>query len=499
MALDFSVNSDIILKEPQRQAIEFCYSQANAVISLQTGLGKTLCACVLTRELMKAYPSLLAIYLVPQKAVKAFDKELKRLGLPHALWTSEKKLSQKGARILILTHTSLAKYKEDIVKIAATRKCMMVVDEIHNFSNPKSKLFKELSSVRKFFPLFYGSTATTIRNDLNSLYWIVTMVRPGYFGTLWQFQARYLNMKQSSIRIRGGAKRTIHEAVGVKDPDALKAALDKVIIFRQQEYNVEYHYIDILMEHELWERYREAGMGKLRETAADNWAVRLVDMQYVVDNVSPNFDALELTEKERKFLGLIKKMFETGNIPIVYCFYLETMTRLKTLLESLRFRLGLSQVYIINGKVPQKERALIEDRIKPNTVTIFNKAGTESVNLQRANCIIYYDLPWSIDEFLQSLGRITRTDTKFDKQHVFMLETEGTIDNYRSLRIRNHVATVEAVQGKQNVADGGDLITAREMKQLQRVLLWCFKQDRPLTKDEVLKVAKGELTVEDFQ
>ena len=498
MSLDYSVPG-ITLKDAQVEAINFAYRQANAVISLQTGLGKTLTACVLTRELFKTYPELLAIYLVPQKAIKAFKKELTRVGLPHSVWTSDKKENKRGSRVLILTHTALSKYKEDLVKIAASHRCMMVVDEVHNFANPNSKLFKELASIRKFFPLFYTMTATIVRNDLNALYWILSLTRPGCLGTLWQYQARYLNMKQSSIRIRGGARRTIHEAVGVKDPDGLKQIMDSVVIFRQQEYKVEYHTIDVELEEDIWQRYREAGLGKLRESAADNWAVRLVDMQYVVDNVSPAYTPLEMTDKEKKFLALVKKLFETGNIPIVYCFYLETMNRLKFLLEKYRMSIGVSQVYIINGTVPYKDRFAIEDRIKPNTVTIINKAGTESINLQKANCMIYYDIAWSIDEHLQSLGRITRTDTKFDKQHVFFIEYAGTIDNYRSLRIRNNVAIVESVQGKQNVADGGDIITPREMKNLQSVLLWCFRQNKPLTKEQVIQVARGELTKEDFQ
>ena len=61
------------------------------------------------------------------------------------------------------------------------------------------------------------------------------------------------------------------------------------------------------------------------------------------------------------------------------------------------------------------------------------------------------------------------------------------------------MAIVESVQGKQNVADGGDIITPREMKNLQSVLLWCFKQNKPLTKEQVIQVARGELTKEDFQ
>lgn len=848
MELDFTVPGGITLKEAQKEAIVFCYRQANAIISLQTGLGKTLTSCVLTRELFKAYEGLLACYIVPQKAVKAFKKELNRLGMKYSTWTSEGKDNKQGSRILIVTHTALDKYKMDIAKIASTRKMMCVVDEIHNFANPRTVLFKALAAIRKFFPLFYTMTActtrdtyietlrglvradeintddyvivdgvpkkvlgvkindpvdcykitthmgyelkasynhpvytqdgfkaimdveegdtvtlthktfnasqeqvrhipvyvgdrhknceihitenmakilgwvtgdgwvsqnghfidhqfrederdifedikqawdefyevskyhnrpqnkenirngiityrvyskaisqlfkqegigqgarnkripkcimqspqriqaiylrylwgadghigggltkksryfncslrsssigllrdvqlilksfgistrintqrvnsphdrnkyfesyslvlhrqsfnrfrdqigllkinedfnkfetnrspideehdyiqkieyiekqqtvaievedhvhytsgilthnTTVRNDLNSLYYLANITRPGFFGTLEQFQWQYLNIRQKAIRIRG-ARKMINEAVGVRNPEALNKKLEQLIIFRQQEYNLEFHTINIPMEEEIWNRYRQAGLGLLRETAEKNWAVRLVDLQYAVDNILPNFEPLSMTAKEKHMLALVKKLFDTGNIPIIYCFYLEGINRVKELLERHRFQLGLEQVYIISGEVPKKERYLIEDKIKQKTVTIINKAGTESINLQKANCMIYYDLPWSIDEFSQSVGRITRTDTEFNKQHVFFLEMEGTIDSYRSLRIRNHAAIVEQVQGKQNTLTGELLISNSDMDKLRTLLLWCFKNNRPTTKKQI--------------
>lgn len=407
--------------------------------------------------------------------------------MPYSTWTSEGKDNKKGSRILIVTHTALDKYKMDIAKIASVRRMMCVVDEIHNFANPRTVLYKALASIRKFFPLFYTLTATVVRNDLNSLYYICNMTRPGFFGSLEQFQYQYLNLKQKSIRIRG-ARKVINEAVGVRNPEALKSKLDQLVIFRQQNYNLEFHTYTVPMEDEVWQRYRQAGLGKLRDTAEENWAVRLVDLQYVVDNISPSFEPIPLTSKEKTFLSLVKKLFESGNIPIVYCFYLEGINRLKYLLEKYRFTLGLEQVYVISGEVPKKERFLIEDKIKQRTVTIINQAGCESINLQKANCIVYYDIPWDISQFTQSVGRITRTDTQFNNQHVFFINVEGTIDTYRSMRIQNHSAIMNSVQGKQNTLEDGRTLSNSDIDKLRQVLLWCFRNDKPLTNEQIEEV-----------
>ena len=80
--------------------------------------------------------------------------------------------------------------------------------------------------------------------------------------------------------------------------------------------------------------------------------------------------------------------------------------------------------------VLHKEKQL-KQKLGPRSVTLITSAGTESVNLQRANNLIFYEIPFPLRQFIQACGRITRMDSNYDKFQVYILEAEGTIDTYK--------------------------------------------------------------------
>ena len=506
------------LKQEQIDAIRFCLERPNAVMSLQTGLGKTCSSIVVARELMRQFP-LLSIFIVPNEALKAFKKEFKMMGIPHATWESSKKVPSKGARVLLITHTALVKYFNEVLTIVRRHDCIAVVDEIHKFSNT-AKMTRSLAMLRPYFKRFYGLTATTVRNNPVSLHTICNLVRPGCLGTENYFKEKFCLTKkkifQYTTKTGYKGQKEVSEVTGFNPNalDALNSITEDIIITRKLEYNLVLHDIDIPLEVEVWNNYKRAGFGvrpvkkklvekKVKDLATGidktvqvevedkdslaSWAVKLIDLQKCLDNSSEFFKPLPFSNKERYFLNWIKKLFDEGHIPIVYCFYLDTIERIKSLLLSYKSQLGLEDVFVISGQVEKKERAKIEDKIAPRTVTIINRAGTVSINLQKADTLIFYNIPWAIDEYLQAVGRITRTDTKFESQHIYFLEYEGTIDNYRVIKIKNHLNDVEQIQGDQLTSSDGVNLSANGMKEVKKLLLWCFKQDNPITKEELLE------------
>lgn len=517
--LDLSVPA-FTLKKEQVDAIRFCLERPNAVMSLQTGLGKTCSSIVVARELMKQFSNLplLSIFIVPNEALKAFKKEFKMMGISHSTWESSKKTPSKGARVLLITHTALVKYFDEVQTTVRRFNCLAVVDEIHKFSNT-AKMTQSLAKLRPYFKRFYGLTATTVRNDPMSLHTICNLVRPGSLGTEIQFKTRFCTTKKKMFKYttKTGYKgqKEVIEVTGFNPDtlDQLNAITDDIIITRKLEYNLMLHSIDIPLENEVWMNYKRAGVGvrpvktktvekKVKDltTGLDkityvevedkdslaSWAVKLIDLQKCLDNSSEFFPQLPFTNKEQYFLNWVKRLFDEGHIPIVYCFYLDTIERIKSLLWKYKDQLQLEDVFVISGQVEKKERAKIEDKIAPRTVTIINRAGTVSINLQKADTLIFYNIPWAIDEYLQAVGRITRTDTKFDSQHIYFLEYEGTIDNYRVIKIKNHLNAVEQIQGDQLTSSDGINLSANGMRDVKKLLLWCFKQDNPVTKDELL-------------
>lgn len=498
------------LKQEQLDALDFCYNRKTAIMSLGTGVGKTITVCCLVKQLLEDIPNSIAVFIVPAKAIKAFRKELSICNLSYHLWTSDEMKNTSGARILITTHTALHKYVNTFKKMLVKYECIGVVDEIHNFTvnydtDPYTinKRTQALLDIRPLFSHFYALTATTIKNDAMSLYTMSNIVRPQYFGSPQQFQNRYCNTKQSfyKIKTRWGTQKTITKTVitGFKSSRELEIKKSDLIIFRQLSYNIEFNDIDIPLDEGLWERYTYIGSGQLplKETKSkmSEYSLRLITLQRLMDNDVIKdkddkiiFAPVELSNKEKALLDLVRKLLKEGHIPLIYCFYLNTIERVKNILEE--SDIPINEIFVISGQIPQRERARVEDKIAPNTVTIFNRAGTESINLQKADTIIYYNLPWSIDEYLQSIGRITRNDTKFDKQLIYFLQYEGTVDNYRTFIIKNRINLIEQIQGEQLDTSDDIKLSTEDTKKLKKLLLWCCSQDRPVTKEELLEEIK---------
>lgn len=494
------------LKQEQLDALYFCYNKSEAIMSLGTGVGKTITSCCLVKQLLEDIPNSIAVFIIPSKAIKAFKKELSLCNLPYHLWESDKQQNIAGARVLLITHTSLHKYAQQLQQLLPRYNCIGVVDEIHNFTvnydvTPYeiNQRTKALISVRPFFKRFYALTATTIKNNAMSLYTMSNIVKPHYFGSPQQFKSQYCITKTQFYKIKTRWKTTkdVTKTIitGFKKNTDLEKKKADLIIFRQLSYDIEYKDIDIQVEDHLWNNYIMIGRNEVPKEILEkekinlnDYSTRLIELQKLMDNCSQIYPFSNISNKEQALLNLIKDIISQGHIPLIYCFYLDTIDRLKKIVEE--SNIGVEEVFVISGKVPQRQRALIEDQIKPKTVTIINRAGTESINLQKADTIIYYNLPWSIDEYIQSLGRITRNDTKFDKQYVYFLQYEGTVDNYRALIIKNRINLIEQVQGKQLDSSNNIKLDAEDTKKLRQLLLWSCNFDKPLTKEEILNQIK---------
>ena len=80
-------------------------------------------------------------------------------------------------------------------------------------------------------------------------------------------------------------------------------------------------------------------------------------------------------------------------------------------------------------------------------------------------------------------------DTKFNKQYIHFIETVGTIDTYKKYLIQSNIGLITMVFGKMETLPL-DLNTKDKAysNQVKDALLWCFKQGRLLTEEEINKL-----------
>ena len=135
------------------------------------------------------------------------------------------------------------------------------------------------------------------------------------------------------------------------------------------------------------------------------------------------------------------------------------------------------------------ERKRIQNIISVDKPLLITSAGGESINLQKANAIIFYDLPYDIAKIMQIIGRITRVDTEFSKQYIDIIEAFGTTDTYKRLCMEKNMKLIESLFGKMNTLPYTTYDNEQKfMNVLRRQLLWAFTRGKLITEEELQSV-----------
>lgn len=499
--IDYTIAKDFPLTDEQNEIIDWVIKKSQAVCAAQTGIGKTLTMSTAALHLTNIYSDLHFIIICPQKAVKAFRRELTRLRVQFNEICSSNKRFSLNARFTVLTHTMVEKHVQEIIDLRSRYRLGCIVDEAHAAQDPDSKFYKIMMRLRPMFAIFWGATATPLKNDITGLYWMIHLVSPGYLGSWQSFKMMYLITKVDTIRqkiIRGGKpiylERKVEDIIGYKNIEHLKKKLDDIIIIRQLQYNLKFNYVKIPLTKEEEHYYLMAGAGLfMKEETKDVWAARLHQLQRIIDNVHEQHITNKNTfsSKEKCLMKVIMDLMKKREPILIYFDYKDALERIKYILDETKSFLNISQVLVVSSEVSQKQREKVEEQIDNGTIVLVTQAGTESINLQKANTIIFYDIPFAIQTFIQMVGRVTRMDSKYDHQDIYFIEAEGTSDTYRRILLQMNGQLINQIFGKVNTLPlEMKFIDKKISKQLRNALLWSFKQRKLATKEVIDRIIK---------
>lgn len=352
-----------------------------------------------------------------------------------------------------------------------------------------------MAQTRQYYSICWFATATPLKNNIEGLFWMFNLLDPRIFNSYMMFEQSFIVTKLRKTKQmvgKGKDRRTVtrqfKEIVGYKNLDRLQEILKNYIIIKQKKYNLKFHYYSKELKESEFLPYMRASEGLARETSEDNFAVRLHDLQKVVDNIDPEARVLDkLSSKEELFLQVVLKCIKEGHPTLVYCDYTDVVNRLETLLNlNICKKAGVEKILKVTGDVPQKQREKVEELIDSHTVVLITSAGTESINLQRADTMIFYDTPFSCLTFIQAVGRVTRMDSKFNEQHIHIIGNTGTIDDYKKALIQINGSLIQAIFGNMETLPLDLTNTDRTLiSQLKQKLLWCSRQGKLISKEEL--------------
>ncbi|MFD0962182.1 DEAD/DEAH box helicase [Paenibacillus chungangensis] len=427
-----------------------------AILADEVGLGKTIEAGLVLKEYMVRGLVKRALILVPASLVLQWVRELNsKFGISAV---AQKKSHTWGYDIVVAS-IDTAKREPHRELVLGTDYDLIIIDEAHKLKNKKTTNYQFANLLRKKYCLLL--TATPIQNDLDELFNLITLLKPGQLGGQSDFAANFVVDKRLP-----------------KNEDQLQEALSGVMI-RNRRGDGGIHFtkryvknIPLVLSHEekalydavtgfVKERYDESS-GDLssmlslvtlqREVCSSRDAVflTLVNLFKKSAEDSPIRPKIwELVEKIRsitantkaeKALQLVKEMNEKV---IVFTEYRATQ---EYLLQFFRSHDMIAVPY--RGGMNRGKKDWMMDLFRGRAqVLIATEAGGEGINLQFCHHMINFDLPWNPMRVEQRIGRVHRLGQTEDVR-IYNLCTLGTIEEHIVNLLHEKINLFELVIGE---------------------------------------------------
>jgi len=416
----------------QKEGVDFGLHKHAVLIGDEMGLGKTLQAialAVLKKELY-GFNNILVVTLASLK--EQWKREIERFTSEKAVivaGTASKRQEIYTGDASFFKITNYEAVLRDVTIISRLRPDLVILDEaqrIKNFNTKTADAVKRLP--RKHAMVLTG---TPLENKLEDVYSIVQFLEPGMLSPLWQFAADHFML----------SRKKKGRILGYRNLDLLHNKLKSIVIRRRKEEVlsdlpeevVNNYYLNLTVEQaEIHAGYAQLLMPLLNKkflTPLDHQRImmlllkmrRVCDSTYLVDrdtNISPKLKELE---------GILDELVIQNKRKVVLFSEWTTMTYLiaKRLSQN-----GISFVEL-SGKIPVKKRQALIDEFTHNpdcNVFLSTDAGGTGLNLQAADCVINFELPWNPSRINQRVGRVNRIGQKSRCVNVVNLITKNSIE-----------------------------------------------------------------------
>jgi superfamily II DNA or RNA helicase len=460
--------------------ITFCRRLPVTLLADDVGLGKTISAGLIMSELISRARLSKALIVCPKLLGPQWKEELfSKFDIPSEIAIERDLVAadpeESGA--IITTYQSARLHLDSI---PADRFQMLVLDEAHKLRNlygvenpPQvAKCFRKALEERRFrFVLML--TATPIQNRLWDLYSLVDLltVARGHqnpFGSEGVFARKFIADN------RDQARQLRQET-------------------RDEFRSIVYGYMSRVRrgDAELYFPDRVVQMHKIKPTTAELDLIRAIAKPIQNLNRLAQISVLQaLSSSPDALMAQLNNMAKNGTVPqelattvraivtgmptsaklhglgalidglkkenperwrvVVFTGRLETQTTIEAFLT----RFGL-KVGIINGSSGRRNQDTIA-RFRKNPpdyhVIVSTEAGSEGINLQVANVLVNYDLPWNPMIVEQRIGRVQRLASEHASVGIFNIILSGTFEEYivgrlmEKLQMASHaIGDVEAL------------------------------------------------------
>jgi superfamily II DNA or RNA helicase len=438
--------------------ITFCRRLPVTLLADDVGLGKTISAGLIASELIARSRVQKMLIVCPKILGPQWKSELEdKFNIPGTVVTGSELIDaepEESGAIITTYHTA----RNHLQKIPEDRFQMLVLDEAHKLRNlygvekpPQVALrFREALEQRRFRYVLM-LTATPIQNRLWDLYSLVDLltVARGHqnpFGSEGIFARKFIaDDRDKARRLKLESQEEFRSIVYGYMSRVRRA--DAKLIFPDR--TVQLHRVDPTPgEQDLIKAIAKpiqklsilAQIGILQALVSSPEALQkqLNNMAYkgtvpksLADAVNQIVPSIGISAKLRGLSSLIealRKEQPENWRAVIFTTRQETQTTIQNFLE----KSGVS-VGIINGSSGHRNQDTIA-RFKKSPpachVIVSTEAGSEGVNLQAANVVLNYDLPWNPMVVEQRIGRVQRLGSEYKNVSILNMVLRNTFEEY---------------------------------------------------------------------
>ncbi|WP_436346996.1 DEAD/DEAH box helicase [Natronorubrum sp. FCH18a] len=415
-----------------------------ALLADEVGLGKTIEVGMILKEMHYRDTSDSVLILTPAQLAQQWQAEmLEKFGIEFVC-NYDDEFEGFAAHDRIIASIDTAKSDRHRKTVLARDWDVLVLDEAHYVKNEDTDRYDLLDRLAYDYAFFL--TATPIQNDVTDLYNIISLLRPGLFGTREGFHNYFVNKSQEKLVNRNELQKRLTEVM---------------IRNRREETDIDFTKRNVTTrtfeqspaERDLYEAvtdyvrtaYGEDQGQKLvlmtlqKEVVSSPAALEgTVRRQLDDDDGQPAHDTLlkrilecieaidTPTKQERvqRIVGEAQERVEKGRVIVFTQFRATQQELLETFADE-----GYATHAFHGGHSSDEKEEVVEQFEEEGGVLVSTDAMNEGRNLQFCNVMVNFDLPWNPMKVEQRIGRIHRIGQ--DREvYVFNIALEDTIEEY---------------------------------------------------------------------
>ena len=467
--------------EPHRYQIETArrvlrFFRGRALLADEVGLGKTIEALMILREYQIRGAVRRALLIVPPALLGQWIGELtEKAGVtprttedpalradPEGFW--------KGDGV-VLASLAMARSPRHAPLVQAEPWDMVIVDEAHHVKNRTTASFKLIDGLKSRFLLML--TATPIETELEELYNLVTLLKPGQFATPAAFRAQFVDKKdpfspKNRERLRGLLAEVMVRNTRADSGLALPPRyVTTVAVDPLPEERALYEaVVGFLRAHGASADARMLASTLLLEAGSSPAAVRGT-LSRAVDSdkrsaaqksaLAPLGKLAARVKATRKSQALIDLIRAEPDQVLIFTRFRDTLTELSRALREA----GISPLQFHGGLDAEAKRYALQAFRDGGKVLLATDVGGEGQNLQHCHVLVNYDLPYNPMLIEQRIGRLHRMGQR-EEVRVVNLCARGTAEERVLDLLDRRLHLFELVVGEMdmvlgNLADERDL------------------------------------------